>query len=167
MKMSLEFDQVCPIVAGSETDSEHITSDVESSASESSSEEETYVVAILCGGPFELYLTLDGAMEEDDEVYPPQSNAINKAMKGLREKLAHLDSDTQNVIETVMMEKRIFATSLDDLRPAKVPIKHHFELDDSNPIYHSARRMAPLHNDIARKELDKMLEAIITPSSSA
>ena len=44
VKISLEFDQVCPIVAGSETDSEDFTSDVESFASESLSEEETYVV---------------------------------------------------------------------------------------------------------------------------
>ena len=107
-------------------------------------------------------------MEEDDEVDQPQSNIINKALKSFREKLAHLDSDIQNVIETAMMENSIVAISLDDLRPAEVPIKHHFELEEKNPIYHSAMRMAPLHNNIVRKELDKMLEGgIITPSRSA
>ena len=38
VKMSLEFDQVSPIFAGSETDSEEFTSDVDSVASERSSE---------------------------------------------------------------------------------------------------------------------------------
>ena len=66
------------------------------------------------------------------------------------------------------MDNSIVATSLDDLRPDEVPIKHHFELDNTNPIYHSARGMAPLYNAIVRKELDKVLEAgIITPSISA
>ena len=126
------------------------------------------MVAILGDDLFELYLTLDGAMEEYDDVDLPQSNAINKALKVLREKLANLDGDTQNTIDTEMMEKSIVATSLEDLRPAEVPIKHCFELDGTNPIYYSARRLAPLHIDIVRKELYKMLEAgIITPSSSA
>ena len=88
VKRSLEFDQISPIVAGSETDSEDFTSDVESVASESSSEEETYVVEILGDDSFDLDLTLDGAMEEDAEVDPPQSNAIDKAWKGLRETCA-------------------------------------------------------------------------------
>ena len=125
------------------------------------------MVAILCPGPYQLELTLEGAMEEDDEVDPFQSNDINKALKGLRKKLAHLDSDSPNIIKTAMMEKGIVSTSLDDLRPAEVPIKHHFEQNDTNPIYHSTRRMYALHNDIVRKEFDKTLEAgIITPSSS-
>ena len=59
VKMSLEFVQVSPNVAGSETDSEDFTFDVDSFASERSSEEETYVVAILGDDPFELDLTLD------------------------------------------------------------------------------------------------------------
>ena len=168
VKMSLEFDQVSPIVAGSETDSEDFTSDVESFASESSSEEETYVVAIFGDDPCNLNLTLDRAIEEDDEMDSSDSNCISEEVKILRERLAHLDNEAQSVIETALMDKSIVVTSLDDLRPAEVPIKHHFELDSTNPIYHSARRMAPLHNAIVRKELDKMLEVgIITPSSSA
>ena len=168
VKMSLELDQLSPIVAGSETDSEEFTSDVESFASESSSEEETYVVAILGDDPCNLNLTLDRAMEDQDEVELSDSNGINKEVKILRERLAHLDNEAQSVIETALMDKSIFATSLSDLRPAEVSIKHHFELDNTNPFYHYARRMAPLHNAIVRKELEKMLEAgIITPSSSA
>ena len=168
VKISLEFDQVSPIVAGSETDIEDFTSDVESFSSESSLEKETYVVAILGDEVFELDLTLDGAMEEDDEVDSFDSNFINEAVRILRERLAHLDNEAQSVIETALMDESIVATSHDDLRPAEVLIKHHFELDNTNPIYHSAGRMAPFHNEIVPKELDKMLEeGIITPSSSA
>ena len=144
VKMSLEFDQVSPIVASSETDSEDFTSDVESFASEISSEEDTYVVAILGDDPCRLNLTLDRAIEEDDEVDSSDSNGINEEVKMLRERLAHLDNEAQSVIETALMDKSIFATSLDDLRPAEVPAKHHFELDHTNPIYNSARRMEPL-----------------------
>ena len=126
------------------------------------------MVAVHGDDPCNLNLTLDRAMEEDDDVDSSDSNAINEEVKILEEKFAHLGSDTQHVIETAMMEKSIVATSLDDLRPAEVPIKHHFELDDTNPIYHSARKMALLHNDIVHKALDKRLEAgIITPPSSA
>ena len=168
VKTSLEFDQVSPIVAGSKTDSEDFTSDVESFASESSSEEETYVVAILDDDPGKLNLTLDRAMEEDDEVDSCDANGISEEVKILRERLVHLDNEAQSLIQTALMDKSIAATSLDDLRPSEVPIKHLFELDNTNPIYHSARRMALLHNSIVRKELDKMLQAgIITPSSSA
>ena len=168
MKMSLEFDHVSPIVAGTETDSEDFTSDVESFASESSSEEETYVVAILGDDPCKLNLTLDRAMEEDDEVESSDSNGVNEEVKILRERLAHLDNEAQSFINTALMDKSTVTASLDDLRPAEVPIKHDFELDNTNPIYHSARRMASLHIAIVRKELDKMMESgIITPSSSA
>ena len=65
-------------------------------------------------------------MEEDDEVDSTDSNSINEEVKMLRERLAHLDNEVQRVIETTLMDKSIVATSLDDLRPAEVPIKHHF-----------------------------------------
>ena len=62
----------------------------------------------------------------------------------------------------------IDAWSLDDLRPAEVPVSHSFGLVDSTPIYSSVRRLPPRHNAVVREELDKMLEAgIITPAVSA
>ena len=168
VKTSLAFDQGSPIVAGSETDSEDFTSDVESFASGRLSEEETYRFSILGDDSCKLNLTLDRAMEEDYELDSSDSNGINEEVKILRERLAHLDNKAQSVIDTALMDKSIVATSLDDLRLAEVPITHHFELDKTNLIYHSARRMAPLHNVILSRELDEMLKAgINTPSSSA
>ena len=126
------------------------------------------MVAIFGDGLFELYMTLDGAMEEYDEVDSPDSNFISDAVKMLHKRLGHLDNEAQCAIETALMDNSIVATFLDSLRPVEVPIKHQFELGDTNPIYHSAERMAPLHEEVVRKELDKILEAGITkPSSSA
>lgn len=60
------------------------------------------------------------------------------------------------------------ATTLDDHRPVEVQIKRNFDLNDSNPIYHSARIMAHMHNGIVRKKFDKRRdEGIITLFSSA
>ena len=46
----------------------------------------------------------------------------------------HLESEAQELIQASMKENNVVATSLDDLRPAEVPIEHHFELNDPNPI---------------------------------
>lgn len=91
-----------------------------------------------------------------------------EAMAGIRGRLAHLLKDAQDILGNALLQKYVVASSLEDLRPAEVPHEHYFELDYSNPIYHSARRISPLHNEFARKELDKMLDTgIITPSRSA
>ena len=171
VETSWESDQVSPIVAGSETDSEDFTSDVESFALVSSSEEETYVFVILRNSPFEPKLNPVGAMDEDlnheselleededsdngedCEFESPESNFINDAVKISRERLAHLDNDSQNIIETALRGRSIVATSVDDLRSGAFLIKHHLELPDTNPMYHFATRMDPLHIDIVCKE---------------
>ena len=126
------------------------------------------MVPIVVDEPCKLNLNLDREMEEDDEVDSSDSNGITEEVKILRERLADLDNEAQSFIETALMDKSIVATSLDDLLPAEVSIMHYVELDNRNSIYHSARRMAPLHNAIVCKELDNMPDAgIITPSSSA
>ena len=113
------------------------------------------MVAIFGDETCKLNMTMDRAMEKADEVDSSDSNGINEEVKILRERLAHLDNEAQSIIETALMDTSIVVTSIDDLRPAEVPIKQHFELDNTNPIYHSAKRMAPLHKPILRKELDK------------
>ena len=68
----------------------------------------------------------------------------------------------------MLLSKDIVAWCLEDLRPAKVPVTHSFDLTDENPIYHRNRRLSPKHNQVVREEIDKMLKAgIIRPSVSA
>ena len=80
------------------------------------------MAAIRGDDPCNLNLTLDRAIEEDDDMDPSDSNCISEEVKILRERLAHLDNEAQSVIDTALMDKIIVATSLDDLRPAEVPI---------------------------------------------
>ncbi len=47
-------------------------------------------------------------------------------------------------------------------------VTHRFELTSENQIYQKARRMSPSHNDIVRKDIDRMLAAgIITTVRSS
>ena len=47
-------------------------------------------------------------------------------------------------------------------------VTHRFELTSENPMYQKARRVSPSHNDIVRKEIDRMLAVgIITPVESS
>ncbi len=82
----------------------------------------------------------------------------------MRRKVAHLDADTQKQLVASLEAHDIVAESLDDLRPATVPTTHYFSLSSDNPIYHRARRLPPQHNEIVKKEVDRMLDAGIIPS---
>ncbi len=62
----------------------------------------------------------------------------------------------------------MIANSFEDVRLSTVSVTHRFELTSKNPIYQKARRMSPSHNDIVRKEIDRMLAAVInTPIESS
>lgn len=62
----------------------------------------------------------------------------------------------------------VFPTSLRYLKPSDEPFQHTFELVDDTPVYHSAGRVAPKHNEIVIREIQEMLKAgIITPTSFA
>lgn len=65
VEMNLELDQVRPLVAGLETDSEDFTLNIDLFASEISSEEETYVVDILRDDHIECDFDLREAMDDD------------------------------------------------------------------------------------------------------
>lgn len=67
VEMGLESDQLSPIVAGPETDSEEFTFGVESFLSEISSDEETYVNAIRRDDQFETELNLKEARDDDSK----------------------------------------------------------------------------------------------------
>ena len=83
------------------------------------------------------------------------------------EKFDHLPNNMQEGLIEKLSDSGALAWTLDDLRPADVPVEHDFELSDDRPIHFSPRRMPPRHSEVVRQELDKMLEAgIITPSAS-
>lgn len=83
---------------------------------------------------------------------------------GLMLKLSHLPEQDRKRMFKMLTNSNAIATSLYDLTPSTVPYEHSFELMDDTPVYHRARRMAPKHNELVRKELDMMLKAgIISP----
>ena len=82
----------------------------------------------------------------------PETNASEEengeALGSLRAGLCHLPETMQADISETLHEEGFVAWTLDDLRPAEVPVSHRFELRDSTPIHHSARRIAPRHQQI-------------------
>lgn len=142
-----------------DTNSEDFTSESENEAEElaadEESEEEQPVLMLL----------------EDLDLNASESKVAQNNSElalDLRRKLTHLESEEAIKISRTMLQTNVIASSLLDLGPADVPVQHEFELTDDRPIYHTARRMAPKHNEIVRKELDGMLKAkIVTPEVSA
>ncbi len=87
----------------------------------------------------------------------------------LDEKLKHLNNILAlKVKQVVQKHPGVIASSFEDVRLTTVSVKHSFELTTNNPIYQKARRMSPTHNEIVRKEVDRVLAAgIITPVKSS
>lgn len=86
----------------------------------------------------------------------------------LRGKFLHLPEEVGRKILSILQESGIFSWSLEDLRPADLPVRHSFELSTHVPIHCRSSLLPPRHNDMIRSELDNMLKAaIITPASSA
>ena len=90
-------------------------------------------------------------------------------MEGLLlSKLSHIAEEKAERIIGSTKKMGTAAWSLDDLRPADVPVPHSFELVDGTQISHAARRLPPRHNAVVREEIDKMQKAgIITPLAAA
>ncbi len=75
--------------------------------------------------------------------------------------------DAEAVKKILRDYPEVIANSFEDVRPSRVSVMHRFELTSENPMYQKARRMSPPHNEIIRKEIDRMLAAgIITPLES-
>ena len=87
----------------------------------------------------------------------------------LDEKLSHLNTkDAESVKQILRDYPEVITNSFEDVRPSTVSVTHRFALTFENPIYHKARRISPSHNDIVRKEIDRMLAAgIITAFESS
>lgn len=145
----------------SSTDSEDFTSDSAAGPADSSDDETEYVPTVRDKEPF-----------EPDSGFPPENseegNPEREKWDILKAKLGHVDKDRAEEINASIRDAGIAAWSLDDLRPANVPVTHSFELEDERPISHRARRLSPIYNDVVRKELGKMEKAgIVKPSVSA
>lgn len=85
-----------------------------------------------------------------------------------RARIAHILEETHRKLNNPLRGTGKVLLAIDELRPTSVPTKHTFELKDDAPIYRTARRMAPSHNKIARKDIYNMIGAsIITPASPA
>ena len=173
------------------TDSEDFTSNSEAVPGSSTTRDNEFVLATLDRALFEPDLGLtklpDGAEDgsiglpdlleeepdsesedEEGESRADEENPERLQLALLREKLRHLAFENREGIVSSMQNSGIVAWSLDDLRPADVPVSHSFELEDPRPITHTIRRLPPRHNEVVHEELRKMLEAgIITPSISA
>lgn len=141
---------------GGGTDSEDFTSDSDVANGSSSEESDTdddegeFVVMLLNEDA-----CVDGKAEASEEEL-------------IDAKIKHLDRRTRSKLKKMLLGRGLIARSLHDLRPSKVPIKHSFELNNYEPIYHKPRRMAPKHNVLVKEEVEKMLRAgIIRPISSA
>lgn len=63
--MSKAFDQFSPVFVGFDTDDEDFTRDIKSALSESSSDEEKYVVAIRRDAPFDPDMILSRPENDD------------------------------------------------------------------------------------------------------
>ena len=62
------------------------------------------------------------------------SPAPNETRKLLDEKLAHLAPEQRQRLRSVILKHNVIARDLHDLRPASVPLKHTFTLNDYTPI---------------------------------
>ncbi len=100
---------------------------------------------------------------------PEKKTESNDENQLLDEKLSCLNTkDAESVKVIVRDYPEVIANSIEDVRPSTVSVTHRFELTSENPIYQKAIRMSPSHNDIVRKEIDRMLAAgIITPVKSS
>ena len=142
------------------TDSEDFTSGSDAAPSEASDDEADvadYFVGLITECEEEPSFVAD---EHEDEE--------RKKENLLESKFEHFAKDEADVLKRIVSSSGTVAWSIKDLRPADVPVRHHFDLTDNTPIHHRARRLAPKHNDYVRKEIDDMLEAgIIVPATTA
>ena len=107
---------------------------------------------------------------EEGSEYEPEDEKENRDEKEglLMSKLSHISKENADRIICSIKSMGIAAWSLDDLRPADVPVSHSFELIDDTLISHAVRRLPPRHNAVVREDINKMQRArIITPSAAA
>ena len=87
----------------------------------------------------------------------------------IEQKLSHVPGDYQEVMRYMLREYQdILAESSEEVRPSNSGTVHKFELTTDEPVFQKLRRVPPAHNEVIRKEIDRMLRAgIITPVESS
>lgn len=105
-------------------------------------------------------------MRHQEAKDPVEEDRETSIREKLNKKLSQSPAQVAVEIADLFVEKEVIARSLHELRPAKVPFRHCFELTDDNLVYHKSRRMAPKHNEVVKRDLELMLiaEAIRPPS---
>ena len=106
---------------------------------------------------------------EDSEYKSEDEKENRKEKEGLlMSNLSHISNEKADCEVAAIKSLGIAAWSLDDLRPADVPVSHSFQLIDDTKNSHAARRLPPKHNAVLSEEIYKMQRAwIITPSAAA
>ncbi len=76
------------------------------------------------------------------------------------EKLSHLNTQDAEAVKKIIRDyPELIANSFENVRPSAVSVTHRFELTSEKSTYQKERSMSPFHNDIIRKEIDRMLAA--------
>lgn len=102
-----------------------------------------------------------------DDYSAPSFTASNRKLSFFKKKLSYLDERSQITLSSLLKASSMVVSSLQNLSPAHVPVKHYFKLRGNRSIHHRPRRMAPKHNKLIRKEWDNLLDAgIFVPASA-
>lgn len=88
----------------------------------------------------------------DEEDLTSSSNNNNYSQK-FAGSVMHLQSLVQKQLLQMLVNLKVVAQSLNDLRPADVQVFHESERLDDQPIYFKPQRLPPLMNQIVHKEL--------------
>ena len=80
-------------------------------------------------------------IEEKMTYLPPQQSPENEKLR--EEKLSHIDSEYRERLFQILRNLGVIAWGLKELRPAIVPVKHSFELNDMKSIFQRARHLHP------------------------
>lgn len=72
----------------------------------------------------------------------------------------HLETNQEKrVSEYIRKYPKVAASSFEDVRPWAVSVRNSWGMNLNNPIYQKAWKMHPMHNEIVRREIDRMIAA--------
>lgn len=117
----------------------------------------------------EFLITLwDRLEDKEDESSDTDTDMNNGQIWGsLGKNMEHLVRNEAAPILDVGVGSETIARSLYDKRPAMTPVWHSPELKDEKPIFNCGRIIHPNNIQVVRKELNRMLKAIILTSDDS